>query len=577
MRITGIELKNWMIHRHLAIDISPLTIIAGPNESGKSSIADAVAFVVFNEIRRVRTKGDRPQLISEGASKGVVTVRAGEATIKRDISTGKLSSDAMMPVREGAISQAVPYLLSPALFGRVEPDDRRQLLSKVMQVDLGAQNLLKVMEERGAASYVIKGLPVSKDIEQWRALAKAGASEARGSWKQITGDTYGSDKAETWEAEEPPPITSTVESLESAVKAASDNAVQKAAALAGYLTRRQAENERAKKIAPLEVAAGSLAAAEADLDNAKTRLALTKEELQNALNESRHGSLFPAALDTLNCPSCGSILTMTDDGNLEEIKTSHSNNDNERTTAARNAVKRAEDGVATKEAAVAAAKQAKATLVTISEMGPSVELVTLDELQESAESARAYEAVQREALAKHKENAAALARAKKLTGDAKTAHERVLAWKEAEAWLAPDGIPGELLNKALQPFNATLATLSARAGWKIVSLTDEMEIIAGGRTYDLHSESGQWRIDAIIAIALAIHSNLRLVTLDRFDVLDLPARNPALRFFLSLTNSDREEIDTLLVLGTFKAPPAAPSAVKVHWLGQEPEAVKAAA
>jgi hypothetical protein len=30
MRITGIELNNWMIHRHLALEIKPLTIIAGP-------------------------------------------------------------------------------------------------------------------------------------------------------------------------------------------------------------------------------------------------------------------------------------------------------------------------------------------------------------------------------------------------------------------------------------------------------------------------------------------------------------------------------------------------------------------
>ncbi|KNY10717.1 hypothetical protein AKG08_13620 [Achromobacter piechaudii] len=55
--------------------------------------------------------------------------------------------------------------------------------------------------------------------------------------------------------------------------------------------------------------------------------------------------------------------------------------------------------------------------------------------------------------------------------------------------------------------------------------------------------------------------------MDRFDCLDLPGRSDALGLVDSLVADGRR--DTVLVLGTLKASPAAPSdAFTVHWIEQ---------
>lgn len=70
-----------------------------------------------------------------------------------------------------------------------------------------------------------------------------------------------------------------------------------------------------------------------------------------------------------------------------------------------------------------------------------------------------------------------------------------------------------------------------------------------------------------IGAALAEISGLRCLILDRFDVLDLPGRADALGLVDALAADGR--MDTILVLGTLKAAPPAPSDVfTVHWIEQ---------
>lgn len=569
MRITGIELNHWMIHRHLNLDIKPLTIIAGPNESGKSSIADAVAFVVFNELRRVTTKGERPMLISEGAQKGSVTVRAGDAMVQRDIGTGKLRSDAMMPVRPGAIGAATPFLLSPALFGRATAEERRTVLSKVMQVPLNPEGLLEAIKQRGAPAFVLKDLPLTEPIEKWRAIAKEAAAQGRGAWKQITGEAYGAAKAETWQAHEPEPLPGTAADHDAAVKTARAKMTSASEALATQRAHLQAQVEYEERSASLRARAAKLPAAKTA--EAAAKYAVEVAETNLADERAAHVKV-PGAADTTSCPACGVILMLTEDGDLEEVK--HTTSAAE--IAAQEAVREAQTRHRQAVIDLAAAQAAKEALDALSPPADSA-AGSIPDLQQAADAAAEAFDTANAAKNAFTANQEAIAKAKKATESAKGAHQKVEAWTKADAWLAPDGIPGELLGKALQPFNATLATLSGRAGWKVVTVSEDMSIAVGGRSYGLQSESGQWRADAIIALALAIHSDMRMVTIDRFDVLEPGLRKPAIIFFRSLTREEGQEIDTLIVLGTFKEPPGAPPDIAVHWLGEKPNAAAQAA
>jgi hypothetical protein len=323
---------------------------------------------------------------------------------------------------------------------------------------------------------------------------------------------------------------------------------------------RDRENaQRTARISALKVRADKLN--QALLDQKKAREQCSSAEM--TLNTSRETRLPAGAMDTLSCPSCGSIVTVNDAGELEEVH-AHKSAEEERAesavTSARTALTAADDVVADAQRAVRDLQAAE------SEDGVhlSGDIATLETAEDEARTAHEAALAAVTAL---RANQKAIADAAKATAGAKAAHARVVGWMKAEAWLASDGIPGELLGRALQPFNATLAKLSNRANWKVVMLSESMGISVGGRTYGLHSESGQWRADVIIAVALAIHSDLRMVVVDRFDVLEPAARGNTLIFLRTLVKPDMQDMDTVVVMGTFKEAPRAPADVAVYWLG----------
>lgn len=157
------------------------------------------------------------------------------------------------------------------------------------------------------------------------------------------------------------------------------------------------------------------------------------------------------------------------------------------------------------------------------------------------------------------------ARQEKIVTEAARHHADVLAWLEIADALSPDGIPGEMLAEALGPMNARLGASAVAAGWSITQITAGMDITGDGRPYALLSESEKWRADAMIAEAVSYLSGLRLLVLDRFDVLDLTGRADALEWLDALAEAD--EIDTALVFGTLKALPGGlPDSMQAHWI-----------
>ena len=81
----------------------------------------------------------------------------------------------------------------------------------------------------------------------------------------------------------------------------------------------------------------------------------------------------------------------------------------------------------------------------------------------------------------------------------------------------------------------------------------------------LLSESEKWRVDAMIAEAVSHLSGLKLLVLDRFDVLDIQGRTDLLAWLDILAANG--EIDTALIFGTLKALPGElPATIGAHWI-----------
>jgi hypothetical protein len=169
----------------------------------------------------------------------------------------------------------------------------------------------------------------------------------------------------------------------------------------------------------------------------------------------------------------------------------------------------------------------------------------------------------------------AAAQAAATTTKAAEAHQKVLAWIAMTEDLAPSGIVGELLSNALTPLNDAMRELAGKFKWPTPRVHEDMHISIDGRAYGLWAESMRWRADTLIAIAVAQHSNLRFVVLDRFDVLEVGARGAAMGALYALTCGEAAPLNTCILIGTLKAPPKSPPDVKVTWLGDS--ALKVAA
>jgi len=168
----------------------------------------------------------------------------------------------------------------------------------------------------------------------------------------------------------------------------------------------------------------------------------------------------------------------------------------------------------------------------------------------------------------HDKNAADIARAKaaaEVTAKAKAHFNDVAEWTAIAEALAPDGLPAELLAQALKPINHLLRAASLTTGWRQPAIDANMNITAEGRPYALHSVSEKWRIDAMIAAAIAHLSGVKILLLDGFDVLEVPDRDKLMIWLDSL--AEVGALETAIINATLKAAPAGlPDSITALWV-----------
>jgi hypothetical protein len=157
------------------------------------------------------------------------------------------------------------------------------------------------------------------------------------------------------------------------------------------------------------------------------------------------------------------------------------------------------------------------------------------------------------------------ANAVSITQKAAHQHASIMAWLNIKDAMAPDGIPSDLLQQALAPFNQSLEVLAGMAGWPLVLINKDIDITSQGRQYHLASESEKWRADTLLAIAIAQLTGLKMTVLDRFDVLELKARGQLVGMLCKLVQL--QAMDTIVMLGTMKEiPKGMPPEVTSVWI-----------
>lgn len=604
MKIHSIQIRNFIGARAVDLNLGkPVALVAGKNGAGKSSIRDAIAFAFTADLCRVSLKKEAGQLISDGGESCFVEVAAGSDTYGVAISAAGNISDSMKGKETPA---ALPYVLDAQRFARMTDNERRAFLFGLMGVKMDGPSIKERMLAKGCDAAKIEQIkPILRagfDAAQKEAAAKA--RDAKASWKTTTGgETWGKDKAAKWM---PAPAEGSVEDAEKMLQSirtviSADDAdigilQQQIGAAKAEISRRQSAESRridlASQADQVERIKAKLERDEAEAEEWQKKVDATRVQagIASAINTESPAQYLLRGLASVT----DDFLTIAhnnpglfDDGlinrastHLAEYKKQHGWPHSSKEETATEGRAKAEanaklpeyekalelmrrsvaNGKRDLEAAIAAKAEYERIIAEQGTALPDVSALekTLSEITVRRDAYRADEK-------KHAEIAQLAASRQAVIMKAAMLHADVMAWTDIADALAPDGIPAELLNDALGPINEHLRLSAADAEWEPAQINADMSITYGLRDYALISESEKWRTDAMIAEAVSFLSGMRLLVLDRFDVLDMKGREDLLYWVDGLAQDGN--IDTALIFGTLKSIPAlAFETIEAHWI-----------
>lgn len=572
MLITHINAENVLGIKHAAVTLSTaVSLFAGGNGNGKSSLAEAVrmAFLGASGTRGAKLKAELPSLVHAGARRGQVTVHTSAGTAAITVHDGKLTSE--IPDTRPA---ALAVVLDPQSFAAMTDNERRAFLFDLMGVGTNAAAVKARLLARQLAPAKVDQVAtmLRSGFDAAHKFAKTQATEARGAWKAITGETYGAVKAATWTAAAPNFDPTDAEAASQALAGAEDRLSAATRHLGAVQEARKAAEQRTERIQQLRDQAAKVDRLRVKLEREEAELADWNQKLAEAMVGNGW---------VLKCPCCDEWLQF-DNGQVSKFDTSQPANTQDPAP-----IRHSRDLMATavrnSQRDLAAAQQAATEVQRLEqEVAAEAEADRPSEgdAQAEVDDARAERDRAAQVAAGFEAAERAAAQAEKLTAQAKARHTDALEWDALADALAPDGIPGELLAEAIGPFNERLATSANRAQWARIEITADMTIQAAlhQRPYRLLSESEKWRADAMLAEAVSHLSGLRVLLLDRFDVLDLDGRGDLIDWLDDLAGLG--ELDTALLFGTLKAPPTGlPASIASHWIagGMLADKLKAAA
>ncbi|MDS0850094.1 AAA family ATPase [Burkholderia cenocepacia] len=571
MKITDIYVANVLGIRTADIRLAkPVALFTGPNGAGKSSLQEAVRMALTGDTVRVALKKEYGSLVTEGADGGQIVVACGEQANSVMLPSGKLK-------RELAEDPRLPLVLDAQRFAHLGAAERRAFLYDLMGVKIGVDEMrARLLDKLGLRAAAVPA-PAAARLAAITPMLRAGfeaaqkeaADRARGakqSWRNATGETYGSQKGATWR---PAPVEFDEAALRKLTgdRAALDDRIGELQQQIGAADAADtAARTRASKIADLRTrAAGYAKAVElAQLADEQVAEFLPKVEALRVL-----AGAAPAGTEC-SCPECGALLRYLN-GVLSAAAAAGAR---DAEAAAKlpeyeQGLKTLQNAAANRKRDVEAADSAATQLRALEDDAEDSGAAAARESGDAARSELAELQRRRKQLdtdiATLREIERRAAGAPDLAKQAAALHDDVAAYEAIADALAPNGIPADLLSEALTPMNERLVALAEMSEWADVTITPEMEIFADGRAYALLSESERWRVDAHIAAAISHFSGLKLLVLDRADVLVGPERDRLLYWLDDLAYSD--QIDTALVFMSLKTPPGGlPEAIEAFWV-----------
>lgn len=541
------------------IQVAPIALVTGLNGAGKTSIIMAAGAVLTSTpMPSGMPKKDAALLVRGGAGEAKASITGPEGLTS-------ITWPAAEPIRDGRNPFSSEYAAGLSHVLDLDANGRAKVLSQYLKTmptkvefaralaetdiawaisGVGTQAEAPAIKALGLDPMNQRDVAVFRIVEKvwpeieangWDGALKNGETtraKMKGAWEQITGKKWGEKVAAAWvpAGHDDIPAGATEQHLAEAVtvaKAELESTIRRAAVAALDL-----DGLRAK-------ADGLAAAAKAEAD-AKAKKERAGEELASWNNKAP--PLVPPT--PMACPHCGGSVAHQDGALVKAAK-----------DADAEAVATAKKERAAFDAQHAAVRETFNTAKLAYDETFQVlnaaraAKAKLDEVAAAGESATEQDVAQAKAIVASAEAALKAFTAKR---DADAKHKAIMQNQAILDIMAPDGLRKRKLTRVLEDFNEKrLRPLYEDAGWKPVTIGDDLQARYGGRPLHLCSESEEYRARVVVQVAMAQIDDSAMVVIDRADMLDPKGRNGLLNLLLG---ADVPALVGMTVAAADKAP-----------------------
>ena len=528
-----VSIRNYRAIDRADIELGGITLVAGDVGYGKSSVCTAIAAVLSGRgiVWPDVLKKDSKVLVRRGTDKGSITASGAEWKRTVDYPGGSV-------VTKGNAVTIDPIAAGLASLATVPLKDRPMWLEDFLPGGPTEEDFLAAARDAGLSDGNT-GKAWNKVVEDgWDKALKSAEDHApkiKARWSEVTGEPrWGGVKGAGWEPEGMAEALkeSSPEALADAqakAQARYDEVVAKAAVDAEQMRNL---TERASRLPDLESTAGKV---NEEIGDAEKILAAARKALE----------AYPDMMGAYgrdHCPHCGAEVAIryweekgkSGGGVLKHnlaVEIPAEENDPDIKRKKRDAV-----------IAVSDAEQVVSNLQgQANEIGFQIE--TASSAKISLEQAEAEPGEDAPDITQAREDLEA-ARADVVRLDrynrSRKLHGLITLNATVVGLLRPEGVRGQVLERSLKAFNrehlapiidSTSKDPSTR--WPAIEIRPDFQVTWNGYPYGLVSRSQQWRVRAVLAIALAKDSGQQAVVLDDADVLPAAARNQLFKALLA--------------------------------------------
>ena len=532
MKITA---TNFLGIESASIPLADVPVaVFGPNCSGKTSMATAVAAILTHTANPLGFSATKSPYMHRGADYGeiVLTDDAGQELIRWVLAEKELRVFAEAPASLGLHATSLCDFIS------LQPAKRVDLWEEVFLPDPSelTEMITKELRQRIARENVLEDVLKTLRLHSWKAAAEqynGAALSAERAWSKIAGEKFGSAKAKKWVPSDWRSEFAGVTVLEAERNVEDSREALRTVHVKQAITESQAaESESAlKKVGEIKEVFSGMERAVADAESAMKAAKIPFDALMEKGRRARqehdvHLGMKPTAEKSTPCPGCGCPLIVSKDFTLSKASDQEALNRKIGVWAI--GEKKLSQNLEALRSKFDAMDDSKLLdcenrfRVLSEEKNTLFNDLTYQQSRAKSGAGTVVSAEYEARLALAEQQIEENKKASKAIEDKHKADDLFrssLDYRGIASALGPEGIRGQAMKNGLAELDRRLSEIAAKSGWEKPALDRAYAVMYGDSYAVLCSSSEAWRTQFMLRAALAIVTGGNRILADGADIL----------------------------------------------------------